>query len=95
MWLLLGLTKLIILERKDSISYIEFIRGKYSTTNTHKLLTILSLVKNKTKSKSKIIIKKNSKRKSFYISTEKIEKKLKFKLMSTREVIKRSCESLI
>ena len=34
--------ELLLVQRKDSISYIEFIRGKYSTTNTHKLLTILS-----------------------------------------------------
>lgn len=34
--------KLLLVQRKDSISYIEFIRGKYSITNTHKLLTILS-----------------------------------------------------
>ena len=34
--------KLLLVQRKDSISYIEFIRGKYSTTNTHKLLSILN-----------------------------------------------------
>tara|TARA_Y100000741_G_scaffold96554_1_gene71730 strand:- start:329 stop:1162 length:834 start_codon:yes stop_codon:yes gene_type:complete len=33
---------LLLVQRKDSISYIEFIRGKYSITNTNKLLTILS-----------------------------------------------------
>lgn len=33
---------LLLIQRKDSISYIEFIRGKYSITNTSKLLTILS-----------------------------------------------------
>ena len=33
---------LLLVQRKDSISYIEFIRGKYSITNTSKLLTILS-----------------------------------------------------
>lgn len=33
---------LLLVQRKDSISYIEFIRGKYSITNTTKLLTILS-----------------------------------------------------
>ena len=33
---------LLLVQRKDSISYIEFIRGKYSVTNTNKLLTILS-----------------------------------------------------
>ena len=33
---------LLLVQRKDSISYIEFIRGKYSITNTGKLLTILS-----------------------------------------------------
>ena len=31
---------LLLIQRKDSISYIEFIRGKYSITNTNKLLTI-------------------------------------------------------
>ena len=34
--------KLLLVQRKDSLSYIEFIRGKYSTTNTNKLLTILT-----------------------------------------------------
>jgi len=33
---------LLLVQRKDSISYIEFIRGKYSITNTTKLLTILT-----------------------------------------------------
>ena len=33
---------ILLVQRKDSISYIEFIRGKYSITNTNKLLTILS-----------------------------------------------------
>jgi len=33
---------LLLVQRKDSISYIEFIRGKYAITNTNKLLTILS-----------------------------------------------------
>ena len=33
---------LLLVQRKDSISYIEFIRGKYSITNTNKLLTILT-----------------------------------------------------
>ena len=33
---------LLLVQRKDSISYIEFIRGKYSITNTNKLLNILS-----------------------------------------------------
>lgn len=34
--------KLLLVQRKDSISYIEFIRGKYSISNTTKLFTILS-----------------------------------------------------
>ena len=34
--------QLLLVQRKDSISYIEFIRGKYSITNTNKLLTILT-----------------------------------------------------
>jgi 8-oxo-dGTP pyrophosphatase MutT (NUDIX family) len=33
---------ILLVQRKDSISYIEFIRGKYSITNTNKLLTILT-----------------------------------------------------
>lgn len=33
--------KLLLVQRKDSIAYIEFIRGKYSTTNTAKLFNIL------------------------------------------------------
>ena len=33
--------KLLLVQRKDSIAYIEFIRGKYSITNTGKLFNIL------------------------------------------------------
>jgi len=33
--------KLLMVQRKDSIAYIEFIRGKYSITNTNKLFNIL------------------------------------------------------
>tara|TARA_B100001142_G_C14239169_1_gene618623 strand:- start:276 stop:1088 length:813 start_codon:yes stop_codon:yes gene_type:complete len=33
--------KLLLVQRKDSIAYIEFIRGKYSITNTTKLFNIL------------------------------------------------------
>ena len=33
--------KLLLVQRKDSIAYIEFIRGKYSITNTTKLFGIL------------------------------------------------------
>jgi len=33
--------KLLLVQRKDSIAYIEFIRGKYSITNTSKLFNIL------------------------------------------------------
>lgn len=33
--------KLLLVQRKDSIAYIEFIRGKYSITNTTKLFSIL------------------------------------------------------
>tara|TARA_B110001452_G_scaffold267060_1_gene275582 strand:+ start:1391 stop:2197 length:807 start_codon:yes stop_codon:yes gene_type:complete len=33
--------KVLMVQRKDSIAYIEFIRGKYSITNTSKLFNIL------------------------------------------------------
>ena len=35
--------KLLLVQRKDSIAYIEFIRGKYSITNTSKLFNIMIL----------------------------------------------------
>ena len=47
---------LLLVQRKDSISYIEFIRGKYSITNTSKLLTILS---NITKNELNMILNHN------------------------------------
>ena len=33
--------KLLLVQRKDSIAYIEFIRGKYSISNTSKLFNLL------------------------------------------------------
>ena len=64
----------------------------FSTKLPQKLSIILSLLKNQMKSKSKIIQIKDKKKKSFYISTTKIEKKLRFRLMNTKEIIKKSCE---
>ena len=64
----------------------------FSAKLPQKLSIILSLLKNQMKSKSKIIQIKDKKKKSFYISTTKIEKKLRFRLMNTKEIIKKSCE---
>lgn len=51
------------------------------------LKDVLKIIKNKLRSKSVIREVKNHKKNSFYISTKKIEKKLKYKTYSTKKTI--------
>lgn len=51
-----NMPNILLVQRKDSLSYIEFIRGKYSISNANKLLTILS---NITKNELSMILTHN------------------------------------
>ncbi len=66
----------------------------FAASSPLSLNLLLNYVKKKLNSKSKIIQLKNSKNKSFYISSKKLENKINYKIPSTKSIIKKYLENL-